>query len=93
MPDLVNHPTWYNTGNIEVIHFIEDQQLNFHLGNAVKYICRAGKKHIDGKSVNQSKIIDLEKAVWYVQRYIQSLIDQQASDIIKGSSIGHKNVS
>ena len=62
----VNHPAYYNTGKIEVITFIEDQQLNFHLGNCVKYICRAGKK--DKEIVN-----DLKKAAWYLQRQIEQL--------------------
>ena len=40
--DNVNHPDHYTSGKIEVIDFIEDQHLGFHLGNAVKYISRAG---------------------------------------------------
>ena len=71
--EVVNHPSWYNTGKIEVIGFIEDQKLNFHLGNAVKYICRAGKKNSDGTGIERSTVTDLEKAVWYIQRYIQQL--------------------
>lgn len=58
----VNHPSHYNTGRIEVIEFIEDQNLNFNLGNAVKYISRAGKK--DPKKFRE----DLEKAIWYLNR-------------------------
>jgi hypothetical protein len=42
--DPVNRPAHYTDGNIEVIDFIEDKKLCFHLGNAVKYIARAGKK-------------------------------------------------
>ena len=42
--DPVNHPSHYTEGKIEVIDFIEDKHLGFHLGNAVKYIVRAGKK-------------------------------------------------
>lgn len=42
--DAVDHPAHYNTGSIEVIDFIEDQRLGFHLGNVVKYICRAPHK-------------------------------------------------
>lgn len=65
--DNVNHPVHYTDGNIEVIDFIEDKQLGFHLGNAVKYISRAGKK-------DKNKIIeDLEKAIWYIKRYIKIL--------------------
>jgi hypothetical protein len=61
----VNHPKHYNDGKIECIEFIEDKNLGFHLGNAVKYIVRAGKK-------DPTKVIeDLEKAVWYLKRYIE----------------------
>ena len=62
--DPVNHPSHYTTGKIEVIDFLEDQGFPYHLGNAVKYICRAGKK--DPKKT----VEDLQKAVWYLNRYI-----------------------
>lgn len=62
--DAVNHPAHYTSGSIEVIDFIEDQKLSYHLGNATKYICRAGKKD-PCKTVE-----DLQKAVWYLNRYI-----------------------
>lgn len=65
MNDNVNHPAHYTDGNIEVIDFIEDKQLGYHLGNAVKYISRAGKKDPD------KYIEDLQKAVWYLQREIK----------------------
>ena len=42
--DVVNHPSHYTRGNIEVIDFIEDEQLPYHLGNVVKYVARAGFK-------------------------------------------------
>ena len=41
--DNVNHPQHYTDGSIEVLDFIEDKKLNYHRGNSVKYICRAGK--------------------------------------------------
>ena len=63
----VEHPNYYNAGRIEVIDFIEDQNLGFHLGNAVKYICRAGKKDPDKTSE------DLRKSIWYIERYIKTL--------------------
>lgn len=63
--DKVNHPSYYNTGKIEVIDYIEDQNLGFHLGNVVKYISRAGKK---GDTLE-----DLKKAQWYLNRYIKKL--------------------
>lgn len=62
--DPVNHPSHYTSGKIEVIDFIEDQGFGFHLANAVKYICRAGKKD------PSKELEDLEKAVWYINRYI-----------------------
>ena len=64
-PDLVNHPPHYKAGGIEVIDFIEAKDLNFCLGNAVKYISRAGKKATD-------PVQDLEKAAWYLKREIDA---------------------
>ena len=59
----VNHPNHYNIGKIEVIDAIEDWNLHFSLGNAVKYIARADHK---GKPIE-----DLEKARWYIEREIE----------------------
>jgi len=73
MTEIINHPQHYNTGKIEVIDFIEDQQLNFHLGNVVKYVCRAGKKNSDGTGIELSTVSDLRKAMWYLARYIEQL--------------------
>lgn len=70
--DPVNHPSHYTSGKIEVIDFIEDQKLDFHLANALKYICRAGKK-----DKNKTKE-DLEKAVWYINRYITHVLGENA---------------
>lgn len=67
--DPVNHPSHYTSGKIEVIDFIEDQKLDFHLANAVKYICRAGKKNPEKTQE------DLEKAVWYINRYIGHVLN------------------
>lgn len=61
--DPVNHPSHYTDGGIETIDFIEAKKLPYHLGNAVKYISRAGKK--------DDEIQDLKKAVWYINRYIE----------------------
>lgn len=63
----VNRPAHYTDGNIEVIDFIEDKKLGFCLGNAVKYIARAGKKD------PTKEVQDLEKAIWYVNRRIKQL--------------------
>lgn len=67
MNDIVNHPSHYTDGKIEVIDFIEEKCLNFHRGNAVKYIARAGKKD------PTKEIEDLKKAEWYIHREIQRL--------------------
>ena len=52
-------PSYYKRGTAPVWDFIRDQGLNFHLGNAIKYICRAGYKG--------NKEEDLEKAIVYLQ--------------------------
>lgn len=62
--DPVNHPSHYTYGKIEVIDFIEDQRLGYHLSSVIKYVCRAGFK--PGSDV----IEDLEKARWYLDRFI-----------------------
>ena len=58
---MVRHfsPAYYQRGSIEVWDFIRDQELNYHLGNAIKYICRAGHK--------DSKEADLKKAIHYLE--------------------------
>lgn len=63
MSNNVNHPSHYNVGKIEVIDAIEAWELNFSLGNAVKYIARADHK---GQPIE-----DLEKARWYIDREIE----------------------
>jgi|LakMenEpi03Aug12_release.lakeMendotaPanAssembly.Ray.scaffolds.fasta_scaffold827926_2 hypothetical protein len=64
-PDLVNHPAHYKAGGIETIDFIEAKDLNYRLGNVIKYVARAGKKDTD-------PIQDLEKAAWYLNREINA---------------------
>ena len=64
MPDPVNHPAHYTTGGIETIDFIEAKNLNYNLGNVVKYITRADHKG--------NRVEDLQKAKWYLEREILS---------------------
>jgi Protein of unknwon function (DUF3310) len=59
-PSAVDHPKHYNHGSIEAITVIEDWNLGFNLGNAVKYLSRADHK---GNAIE-----DLRKAIWYIQR-------------------------
>lgn len=63
--DDVNHPAHYNSGKIEVWDFIYDQRLGYALGNATKYITRAGKK------TGNSKVKDLRKAIAFLEREIR----------------------
>lgn len=74
MSDPVNHPPHYNAhpSGVECIDVVE--HMNFNLGNAMKYIWRAGLK---GASVE-----DLRKAEWYVGREIKRL--NQSSDNAQG---------
>ena len=56
--DMVDQPPHYKDGGIETIDFIEAKKLGFNLGNAIKYISRAGKKN--------DALEDLKKARHYL---------------------------
>lgn len=64
MQDPIN-PNYYKAGGIEVIDIIEAFNLGFHLGNTIKYILRAPNKG--------ATLQDLQKARWYLDRYISNL--------------------
>lgn len=64
MSDPIN-PSHYKTETIEAINVIESFNLDYHLGNVVKYILRAGKKG--------NKKEDLQKAEWYLKRAIERI--------------------
>lgn len=70
--DMVNHPKHYNVGKYEVIDVIEDWKLNFHIGNAVKYLARAGHKG--------DEIEDLKKAIWYINRRIENIKKEKGGE-------------
>lgn len=55
--DVINHPSHYTRGKIEVIDFIEDQQLPYHLGNVIKYIARAGYKGDKLEDLKKSTVV------------------------------------
>jgi hypothetical protein len=65
----VNHPNHYKGKDnpYEAIKVIDAWKLGFCLGNAVKYIARAGAKG--------DKVEDLQKAIWYIQHEIDGLLD------------------
>lgn len=67
--EMVNHPNHYGGENnqYEAIKVIEAWDLDFHLGNTVKYISRSGKKEVN------KELQDLKKALWYLERKIDNL--------------------
>lgn len=67
--EMVNHPSHYGgvDNPYEAIKVIEAWELDFHLGNTVKYISRAGKKNVD------KELEDLLKAKWYLDRKIENI--------------------
>lgn len=62
--EMVNHPEHYNKG-IEAIDFIESWDLNFNLGNVIKYVVRSDYKG--------NKKEDLSKALWYLERELKRI--------------------
>lgn len=60
--DMVNHPQHYSSHGIEPIDYIESHNLNFNLGNVIKYVSRAPFKGTETE--------DLKKAKWYLEREI-----------------------
>ena len=72
-----NGPGYYRRGTIQVWDFIRDQGLSFHLGNAIKYICRAGYK--------DSRVQDLQKAIHYLQNELENeILSQPPSKRVQG---------
>ena len=62
MAETTLGPRYYQRGSIQVWDFIRDQRLNFHLGNAIKYICRYGHK-----GDYNEQLSDLNKAIHYLE--------------------------
>ena len=73
--DKVNSPSHYNwlkkLAGVEVIDIT--RHLDFDLGNAVKYILRAGRKTEEGYDNKAKTVEDLKKAVWYINDKIKTL--------------------
>ena len=67
--ESINHPSHYGGADnpYEAIKVIEAWELDFCLGNALKYISRAGKKNIN------SEREDLLKAIWYLNRKVDQI--------------------
>jgi hypothetical protein len=78
--ETVNHPAHYGGDTVyEVIKVVEAWCLGFHLGNAVKYIARSDHKG--------SRLEDLRKARWYLDREITRL-EADAEDRWVRESLG-----
>lgn len=77
--DRVNHPAHYtwikDKCGIEVIDIT--RHLDFDLGNAIKYILRAGHKQDEGLSVVDKQVEDLEKAIFYLKDKIAWIQKEQ----------------
>lgn len=69
MSQQVDHPSHYNKNKIEVIDIIDDWNLDFYDGNIIKYVMRAKYKG--------NELLDLEKALWYLQRRIRNLLKEK----------------
>lgn len=67
--EAIDHPPHYGRADdpYEVIKVIEAWRLGFHLGNAIKYVARAGRKDPG------TEVQDLKKARWYLDRTIEKL--------------------
>lgn len=63
-------PDYYTRGNVPVWDFIQQQGLNFDLGNVIKYVCRAGHKG--------SERADITKAITYLEHHLTT-IDESSS--------------
>jgi hypothetical protein len=61
--ERVDHPAHYQSGGLEAIDVIEAFDLNFNLGNVIKYVLRAGRK--------DDTTEDLQKAAWYLRRELE----------------------
>lgn len=71
--DNVNHPAWYtqHPSGIECIEIT--RHYCFSIGNAIKYLWRAGLKTEEGMTNKQKEIEDLKKAIWYINDRIKQL--------------------
>lgn len=67
--ERVNHPSYYKRGDVETIDYV--RYYVFDIGNAMKYLSRAGLKDEDGMSLREKEVEDCEKAIWYLKDYMR----------------------
>lgn len=71
--DVVNHPPHYTSDPSGVECIQVTRHRNFNVGNAIKYLWRAGLKHDPDRAALDKQIEDLEKARWYIADEIARL--------------------
>ena len=77
-------PEYYRRGSIQVWDFVRDQELNFHLGNVIKYVCRAGHKFDD--------IDDLEKAIHYLKNEVEFRTSQRVQELVQCEELKNSQI-
>lgn len=72
-PDMVNHPPHYTSDPSGVECITVTRHRNFNIGNAIKYLWRAGLKTREGQDTKEKQIEDLRKAIFYITDEINRL--------------------
>ncbi len=80
MTTQINHPDYYRAGKFECADYIEAFDLNFNLGNVIKYVTRAGRKTEDA-------VPDLQKARIYLDREIARVSHEKDADLLVAPEI------
>ena len=91
MKDPINHPEHYTSHPSGVECITITQYYDFCIGNAIKYLWRAGLKHEEGITDAAKEIEDLRKAIWYIERKIallhknnpDSLLQRPTNDVLE----------
>ena len=82
MAETTTGPSYYQRGSIQVWDFIRDKGLSFHLGNAIKYICRYGHK-----GDYNDQLSDLNKAIHYLENERDHLQRSRNREDLSGQSL------
>ena len=93
MSNNVTHPRHYTShpSGIECIEITRHH--NFNIGNAIKYLWRAGLKEEQGKTNKEKQIEDLNKAIWYIQDYIKNTLLASSNNNKEEVPLNHNKCS
>lgn len=82
--DAVNNPKHYTSdpSGIECIEITRHR--NFNIGNAIKYLWRAGLKESHTLNPLEKRLQDLDKAVWYIQDEKKRILEEYENGNKKG---------